>query len=73
MTGEHLKRYNRIMVDHVSNVLLAPTVQSARNLKNEQVQGSIFMVGNTVIDAVELCLQSDILDMVITIIIERIF
>ena len=53
------EEYNRIMVDHVSNVLLAPTVQSARNLKNEQVQGSIFMVGNTVIDAVELCLQSD--------------
>jgi UDP-N-acetylglucosamine 2-epimerase (non-hydrolysing) len=53
------EEYNRIMVDHVSNVLLAPTIQSARNLKNEQVQGSIFMVGNTVIDAVELCLQSD--------------
>ena len=47
------------MVDHVSNVLLAPTIQSVRNLKNEQVQGRIFMVGNTVIDAVGLCLQSD--------------
>lgn len=53
------EEYNRVMVDHVSNVLLAPTIQSARNLQNEQVQGSIFMVGNTVIDAVRLCLQSD--------------
>jgi UDP-N-acetylglucosamine 2-epimerase (non-hydrolysing) len=53
------EEYNRRMVDHVSNVLLAPTIQSVRNLKNEQVQGSIFMVGNTVMDAVRLCFQSD--------------
>jgi UDP-N-acetylglucosamine 2-epimerase (non-hydrolysing) len=53
------EEYNRRMVDHVSNVLLAPTLQSVRNLKNEQVQGSIFLVGNTVMDAVGLCFQSD--------------
>jgi UDP-N-acetylglucosamine 2-epimerase (non-hydrolysing) len=51
------EEHNRRIVDHVSNVLLAPTVQSERNLRKEGVQGKIFMVGNTVIDAVGLCLQ----------------
>ena len=41
----------------MSNVLFAPTTQSERNLRNEQVQGRIFMVGNTIVDAVELCMQ----------------
>ena len=51
------EEYNRRIVDHMSNLLFTPTIQSERNLKNEQVQGRIFRVGNTVIDAVELCMQ----------------
>jgi UDP-N-acetylglucosamine 2-epimerase (non-hydrolysing) len=51
------EEHNRRIVDHMSNVLFAPTTQSERNLRNEQVQGRIFMVGNTIIDAVELCMQ----------------
>ena len=51
------EEHNRRIVDHVSNVLLAPTAQSEKNLRKERVQGKIFMVGNTVIDAVGLCLQ----------------
>ena len=51
------EEYNRRIVDHMSNVLFAPTIQSERNLRNEEVQGRIFMVGNTIVDAVELCMQ----------------
>lgn len=51
------EEHNRRIVDHISNVLFAPTTQAERNLRNEQVQGRIFMVGNTVVDAVKLCMQ----------------
>jgi UDP-N-acetylglucosamine 2-epimerase (non-hydrolysing) len=51
------EEYNRRVVDHISDVLFAPTTESAMNLKNEQVNGEIHIVGNTVIDAVDLCLQ----------------
>jgi UDP-N-acetylglucosamine 2-epimerase (non-hydrolysing) len=51
------EEYNRRIVDHMSNVLFTPTIQSERNLRNEQVQGKIFMVGNTIIDAVELSIE----------------
>jgi UDP-N-acetylglucosamine 2-epimerase (non-hydrolysing) len=53
-----IEEHNRRIVDHTSDILFAPTIKSARNLKNEQVHGIINNVGNTVIDAVELCLQS---------------
>ena len=51
------EEYNRRIVDHMSNVLLTPSIQSERNLRNEQVPGRIFMVGNTIIDAVRLGIQ----------------
>jgi UDP-N-acetylglucosamine 2-epimerase (non-hydrolysing) len=51
------EEYNRRLVDHMSNVLFTPTIQSKRNLRKEQVPGSIFTVGNTVIDAVKLGMQ----------------
>jgi UDP-N-acetylglucosamine 2-epimerase (non-hydrolysing) len=50
---------NRRIVDHMSNILFAPTITSASNLKNENVLGNIHVVGNTVMDAVKLCLQSN--------------
>jgi UDP-N-acetylglucosamine 2-epimerase (non-hydrolysing) len=46
------EEHNRRMVDHVSDVLLAPTELSKRNLINEHVYGRIFVTGNTVVDAV---------------------
>jgi UDP-N-acetylglucosamine 2-epimerase (non-hydrolysing) len=46
------EEHNRRMVDHISNVLFAPTAESARNLLDEHVFGKTFVVGNTVIDAV---------------------
>lgn len=47
------EEHNRIMTDHISELLFAPTEISKQNLLNERVHGKIFVVGNTVIDAVE--------------------
>jgi UDP-N-acetylglucosamine 2-epimerase (non-hydrolysing) len=52
------EEYNRRMVDHISDVLFSPTSISANNLANELVHGTVHVVGNTVIDAVKLCMQS---------------
>lgn len=46
------EEHNRRMVDHVADILFAPTEVSRQNLTNEQVYGRIFVTGNTVIDAV---------------------
>jgi len=45
------EEHNRIMVDHVSDLLFAPTLDAKVNLVTEHVHGRIFMTGNTVIDA----------------------
>jgi UDP-N-acetylglucosamine 2-epimerase (non-hydrolysing) len=52
------EEYNRRMVDHISDVLFAPNLESAMMLEREQVQGKIYNVGNTVLDAVRLCFTS---------------
>ena len=46
------EEHNRIMTDHISDLLFAPTEYSEKNLKNEHVHGDIFVTGNTVIDAI---------------------
>lgn len=46
------EEHNRRMVDHVSDMLFAPTERSRSNLLSEQVHGEIYVTGNTVIDAV---------------------
>jgi UDP-N-acetylglucosamine 2-epimerase (non-hydrolysing) len=46
------EEHNRRMVDHVSDILFAPTKRSEQNLINEQVHGRIVVTGNTVVDAV---------------------
>ncbi len=46
------EEHNRIAVDHISELLFAPTKQTSMILKNEQVHGKIYMTGNTSIDAV---------------------
>lgn len=42
---------NRIMIDHISDMLFAPTEECANNLREEKVRGEIFTVGNTIVDA----------------------
>ena len=51
------EEHNRRVVDHLSDILFAPTIDSARNLENERVKGDIHLVGNTAIDAVSLFLD----------------
>ena len=46
------EEHNRIMVDHISDLLFAPTVDAKVNLAAEHVHGRVFVTGNTVIDAV---------------------
>ena len=47
------EEHNRRMVDHISNILLAPTRRAKQNLLDEHVYGKIHVTGNTVIDAVK--------------------
>jgi UDP-N-acetylglucosamine 2-epimerase (non-hydrolysing) len=51
-----VEEHNRRIVDHISDVLFSPTDVSTKNLQAEQVHGDINTVGNTVIDAIKLCL-----------------
>jgi UDP-N-acetylglucosamine 2-epimerase (non-hydrolysing) len=53
------EEHNRRIVDHISDLLFAPTIDSERNLRTEHVRGKTYVVGNTVIDAVDLCLRSN--------------
>src|SRR3990170_6259388 len=43
---------NRRLVDHLSKYLFVPTEITRKNLERESVWGSIYVTGNTVIDAV---------------------
>ena len=54
-----VEEHNRKIVDHISDILFSPTEISTNNLKNENVHGKIYTVGNTVIDAVSLCLINE--------------
>ena len=47
------EEHNRRMVDHISNILLAPTKRAKQNLLDEHVYGKIHVTGNTVMDAVK--------------------
>ncbi len=46
------EEHNRRLVDHLSKYLFAPTEIARKNLEMEGVWGSIYVTGNTVIDAV---------------------
>ena len=43
---------NRILTDHASEVLFAPTEEAKRNLEREGIMENVHVVGNTVVDAV---------------------
>jgi len=48
------EEHNRRLTDHLSNYLFAPTTRAASTLRAESCWGSVYVTGNTVIDA---CLQ----------------
>ena len=52
-----VEEHNRKIVDHISDILFSPTDVSTKNLQEEHVHGEINTVGNTVIDAIKLCLS----------------
>lgn len=43
---------NRILADHASEVLFAPTEETRQNLENEGIREGVYVVGNTIVDAV---------------------
>ncbi|NJD99324.1 UDP-N-acetylglucosamine 2-epimerase (non-hydrolyzing) [Thermococcus sp. LS1] len=43
---------NRILADHASEVLFAPTEEARKNLEREGITENVYVVGNTVVDAV---------------------
>ncbi len=51
------EEHNRRLTDHISDLLFAPTEESAKTLRREHVWGDIFVTGNTVIDALEMSLS----------------
>jgi UDP-N-acetylglucosamine 2-epimerase (non-hydrolysing) len=46
------EEHNRVMIDHISDILLAPTEQARKNLIEDKVKGEIYMVGNPIVDVV---------------------
>ncbi len=42
---------NRILTDHISNLLFCPTPQAVTNLKNEGIVSGVYMVGDVMQDA----------------------
>jgi len=46
------EEHNRVMIDHISEYLFAPTQEAKENLVKDNVKGKIFVVGNTIVDAV---------------------
>ena len=48
---------NRIITGHISDYHFAPTNRAVENLKKEGIRDNVYMVGNTVIDALSLGLD----------------
>lgn len=46
------EEHNRRVCDHIADFLFAPTESDAGHLRDERVPGRVFVVGNTVLDAV---------------------
>ena len=44
----------RTLIDRMSDILFAPTQRSVENLKKENISGRIHLVGNTIVDALEM-------------------
>jgi UDP-N-acetylglucosamine 2-epimerase (non-hydrolysing) len=45
------EEHNRVILDHISDLLFAPTEECVANLKRESVRGEIHLTGNTIVDA----------------------
>lgn len=48
---------NRILVGHLGDYHFTPTIRAEKNLSNEGIVNNVWTVGNTVIDALYMCLD----------------
>lgn len=46
------EEHNRVMMDHICELLFAPTEDARANLIKDNVRGKIILTGNTIVDAV---------------------
>ena len=46
------EEHNRVIIDHISDYLFAPTELAKNNLINENVKGKIIVAGNIIVDAI---------------------
>jgi len=46
------EEHNRIILDHISELLFAPTKKAYENLVNDNVRGKIYLTGNTIVDSI---------------------
>ncbi|MFH1913506.1 MAG: UDP-N-acetylglucosamine 2-epimerase (non-hydrolyzing) [Pseudomonadota bacterium] len=46
------EEHNRVILDHICDVLYAPTQPAVDNLRHENVNGEILLTGNTIVDSV---------------------
>lgn len=51
------EEHNRVMIDHISDYLFAPTEKAMQNAREDNVEGEVIVTGNTVVDAVQRNLE----------------
>ena len=60
------EEYNRILTDHLSNYLFAPTRNAVNNLKKEKIRGKVYYTGDLSVEIIdktrEISKNSEILD-----------
>jgi len=44
----------RTIIDSLSDIMFAPTIRAVENLKKENVKGKVYLVGNTIVDALTM-------------------
>jgi UDP-GlcNAc3NAcA epimerase len=49
---------NRVLTDHISDLLLCSTIDSIKNLEKENIKKNIFFVGNLQLDLISYCCQT---------------
>jgi UDP-N-acetylglucosamine 2-epimerase (non-hydrolysing) len=47
------EEHNRVMIDHISDYLFAPTEEACQNATKDNVKGDIILTGNTVVDVIQ--------------------
>jgi UDP-N-acetylglucosamine 2-epimerase (non-hydrolysing) len=45
------EEHNRVLIDHISDLLFATTDLAKRNLEKDNVKGRVYVTGNTIVDA----------------------